>query len=168
VGRSSGVAVQGVLDGMVELRPAGEASPAAGPRVPAARRPVLDRRDPGRGPGPLSGTRHDSMASLMDVFEAIRTTRAMRRLDPTRDVSDADLLTIVEAATKGPSGSNAQITRWLVVRDAEKRKRLGEIYAAAWAPVREAYAGNPMPDEDMARVLRSASYLGDHMGDAPA
>lgn len=104
----------------------------------------------------------------MDVFEAIRTTRAMRRLDPTRDVSDADLLTIVEAATKGPSGSNAQITRWLVVRDAEKRKRLGEIYAAAWAPVREAYAGNPMPDEDMARVLRSASYLGDHMGDAPA
>ena len=103
----------------------------------------------------------------MDVFEAIRTTRAMRRLDPDRDVSDADLRTIVEAATKGPSGSNSQPTRWLVVRDAEKRRKLGEIYRQAWAPIHDMYANNP-PAADTARVLRSADYLGDHMGDAPA
>ena len=104
----------------------------------------------------------------MDVFEAIRTTRAMRRLDPARDVSDADLLTIVEAATKGPSGSNLQILRWMVVKDAAKRKRLGEIYAACWGPVHEMYANATPDDPDTARVLRSADYLGSHMGDAPA
>ena len=104
----------------------------------------------------------------MDVFEAIRTTRAMRRLDPDRDVSDADLLTIVEAATRGPSGSNSQVARWVVVRDPDQRRRLGEIYAAAWKPVREMYASNPAAAGDNARVLRSADHLGDHMGEAPA
>ena len=34
----------------------------------------------------------------------------------------------VEAATKAPSGGNFQPTRWLIVSDAEKRRRLGEIY----------------------------------------
>ena len=48
---------------------------------------------------------------LMDVFEAIATTRAMRRLDPTRDVADADILTIVEAATKAATGGNSQPVR---------------------------------------------------------
>jgi nitroreductase len=103
----------------------------------------------------------------MDVFEAIATTRAMRRLDPNRDVSDADLLKIVEAATKGPSGSNSQPARWLVVKDAEKRKQLGEIYRQCWAPVREMYSQN-QPTGGMSRILNSADYLGDHMGDAPA
>ena len=103
----------------------------------------------------------------MDVFEAIATTRAMRRLDPDRDVADADLLKIVEAATKGPSGSNSQPTRWLVVKDAEKRKRLGAIYQKCWEPVREMYKATAV-EGDTARILRSADYLGDHMGDAPA
>jgi nitroreductase len=102
----------------------------------------------------------------MDVFEAIATTRAMRRLDPNRDVPDADLLKIVEAATKGPSGSNAQPARWLVIKDAAKRKRLGEIYQQCWAPVREMYKQSA-PADTMLRVLNSADYLGDHMGDAP-
>ena len=104
----------------------------------------------------------------MDVFEAIRTTRAMRRLDPDRDVSDEDLLTIVEAATKGPSGSNSQPTRWIVVKDPAKRRRLGEIYRECWLPVRKMYASGGDLPESTSRVLRSADYLGDNMGDAPA
>jgi nitroreductase len=104
----------------------------------------------------------------MDVFEAITTTRAMRRLDPDRDISDADLLKIVEAATKAPSGGNSQPVRWLVVRDAEKRKRLGDIYREAWKPVSEMYAQQSGVDDGTQRVLRSADYLGEHMGDAPA
>jgi nitroreductase len=103
----------------------------------------------------------------MDVFEAIRTTRAMRRLDPDRDVSDDDIRTIVEAATKGPSGGNSQPVRWLVVRDSEKRRRLGEIYKAAWAPVSEMYRSRTQAGSSTARVLNSADHLGEHMGDAP-
>ncbi len=107
----------------------------------------------------------------MELLEAIRTTRAMRRLDPDRPVSDQDLWSMVEAASKAATGSNAQPVRWLVVTDAGKRRQLGEIYRRCWAPVREFYqsrAGEADPDQGLQRVLRSADHLGEHMGDAPA
>jgi nitroreductase len=103
----------------------------------------------------------------MDVFEAIATTRAMRRLDPDKPVSDEDILTIVEAATKAPTGGNRQPVRWMVVRDADKRRRLGEIYAACWGPVSEYYASRQGDDPGQARMLESANHLGEHMGEAP-
>lgn len=104
----------------------------------------------------------------MDVFEAIRTTRAMRRLDPNKPVAEEDLWTIVEAATKAPSGGNSQPVRWLVVTDAEKRKKLGEIYKACWGPVGQMYRQRtPAEDTTTNRVLTSADHLGEHMGDAP-
>jgi nitroreductase len=103
----------------------------------------------------------------MDVFEAIATTRAMRRLDATRPVSDADVLKVVEAATKAPTGGNSQPVRWMVVRDPDKRRRLGEIYQACWAPVHDLYAAQADGSPAVARMLRSADHLGEHMGDAP-
>ena len=103
----------------------------------------------------------------MDVFEAIATTRAMRRLDAGRPVSDADVLKVVEAATKAPTGGNSQPVRWMVVRDPDKRRRLGEIYQACWAPVHDFYTTQADGSPDVARMLRSADHLGEHMGDAP-
>jgi nitroreductase len=104
----------------------------------------------------------------MDVFEAIRTTRAMRRLDSSKPVSDDDIWTIVEAATKGATGGNSQPTRWIVVKDAEKRKRLGAIYKECWAGVGAMYrTRTPADDGQMGRILSSADHLGEHMGDAP-
>lgn len=102
----------------------------------------------------------------MDVFEAIATTRAMRRLDTGREVADADVLKMVEAATKAPTGGNSQPVRWMVVRDAEKRAALGEVYGRCWRLVRPMYADRePTPQGD--RLLASADHLGDHMGEAP-
>jgi len=103
----------------------------------------------------------------MDVFEAIATTRAMRRLDATRPVSDADVLKVVEAATKAPTGGNSQPVRWMVVRDPDKRRRLGEIYQACWTPVHDFYEAQADGSPAVARMLRSADHLGEHMGDAP-
>jgi nitroreductase len=103
----------------------------------------------------------------MDVFEAIATTRAMRRLDADRPVSDADILTIVEAATKAPTGGNSQPVRWMVVRDADKRRALGDLYRECWGPVHDYYAAQATDDPRTARMLRSADHLGEHMGDAP-
>jgi nitroreductase len=102
----------------------------------------------------------------MDVFEAIATTRAMRRLDTTRPVDDADLTKMLEAATKAATGGNMQPVRWMVVRDADKRARLGAIYGECWQLARPMYA--PMADDPkVARMLASADHLGEHMGDAP-
>ena len=103
----------------------------------------------------------------MDIFEAIATTRAMRRLDAAREVSDADVLKVIEAATKAPTGGNSQPVRWMVVRDPDKRRRLGEIYRACWAPVHDYYATQADGSPAVARMLRSADHLGEHMGDAP-
>jgi nitroreductase len=104
----------------------------------------------------------------VDVFEAIRTTRAMRRLDPNRDVSDADLRTIVEAATKGATGGNRQHVRWLVVRDREKRRQLGELYADCAKDALAVYEEDAKTNPTSARMLSSARHLERHMGEAPA
>jgi len=102
----------------------------------------------------------------MELFEAIATTRAMRRLDASRDVSDEDVLTIVEAATKAATGGNSQPVRWMVVRDADARSRLGAIYRDCWQSVRGFYASQEQTPTS-ARMLGSADHLGEHMGDAP-
>jgi nitroreductase len=103
----------------------------------------------------------------MELFEAIRTTRAMRRLDTDRPVSDEDLWTIIEAAGKAPSGGNRQVARWLVVRDPERRAGIGELYGQAWQSIRPAYVA-AQGDGPPSAVLKSADHLADHMGEAPA
>src|SRR4051794_15104190 len=102
----------------------------------------------------------------MDLFEAIATTRAMRRLDTDRDVADEDILTIVEAATKAATGGNSQPVRWMVVRDAGKRRRLGDLYRECWQSVRGIYESAEQTPTT-ARMLGSADHLGEHMGEAP-
>jgi nitroreductase len=104
----------------------------------------------------------------MDVFEAIRTTRSMRRLDPDRDVSDEDLAAIVDAATRAPSGGNAQPVRWLIVRDPELKRRVGEVYRDQARVALRGYEEQAATDPRAARMLKSARHLAEHMGEAPA
>ena len=104
----------------------------------------------------------------MDLFEAMRTTRAMRRLDPERPVSRDDIWTIVEMATKAATGGNSQPVRWIVVEDAGKRRQLGEIYRRCWDQVGAMYRQRTAADDALTnRMLTSADHLGAHMGEAP-
>jgi nitroreductase len=92
----------------------------------------------------------------------------MRRLDSSKPVSDDDIWTIVEYATKAPTGGNAQPVRWIVVRDADKRRQLGDIYRECWTEVGAMYRQRtPADDSQTNRILTSADHLGEHMGDAP-
>ncbi len=104
----------------------------------------------------------------MDVFEAIRTTRSMRRLDPSQDVSDEALVTMIDAATRAATGGNAQPVRWLVVRDPELKHRLGAIYRTQARIRLVAYEEAARSSPEAARMLSSAYHLSDHMGEAPA
>jgi nitroreductase len=103
----------------------------------------------------------------MDVWEAIRTTRSMRRLDPERDVSDQDVSKILDAATRGATGGNSQPVRWLVVRDPEMRRRVGEIYGRSAKIALRRYEAAAATDPNVRRMLNSAHHLADHMGEAP-
>jgi nitroreductase len=104
----------------------------------------------------------------VDLFDAMRTTRAMRRLDPGRPVSREDIWTIVEMATKAATGGNSQPVRWIVVEDAEKRRQLGEIYRRCWDQVGAMYRQRTAAEDALTnRMLTSADHLGAHMGEAP-
>ena len=59
----------------------------------------------------------------MDVFEALYTTRAMRRVRPDPVPSDVQA-SILDAAIRAPTGGNAQNWRFLLVDDAEVPWRL--------------------------------------------
>jgi nitroreductase len=112
------------------------------------------------------------MADSIDVYEAMRTLRAVRRLRP--DPIPADVLhRVLEAATFAPTGGNAQPWRVVVVRDAAKKRRLGELYAERWF----AYSAHHLtliadaPAEVKAKtqkMLSSGNYLADHFASTPA
>ncbi len=61
----------------------------------------------------------------MDIYEAIRTRKSVRAfLD--RDVPEATLTRILEAARLAPSAKNLQEWRFVVVRDPVTRRQLAE------------------------------------------
>jgi nitroreductase len=112
----------------------------------------------------------------LDPDELLSTTRAVRkRLDLTRDVEPELLTECLELATQAPTGGNAQGWHFIVVRDAEKRAQLGEWYRQGFGMMygdKDA-AVAALPQDDPAyvdatrRVLSSAQYLADHMGEVP-
>ena len=62
----------------------------------------------------------------MDVYEAIYTTRAMRRMKP--DPVPPELLPkLFDAAVRGPSGGNTQLFRFLTVTDPDMKLSLIHI-----------------------------------------
>lgn len=50
------------------------------------------------------------MSEQMSLNEAMYNCRAMRRLE-SRDVPEADLIQLIDAANQAPSGSNSQNAR---------------------------------------------------------
>ncbi len=108
----------------------------------------------------------------MDLYEALYTTRAMRRVssDP---VPDDIVRSMLDAAIRSPSGGNTQNWRWLTVTDRETITRLGELYSQAWEELNETFykgkkeAAEASGDEATKRVLNSAQWLADNFGSVP-
>jgi nitroreductase len=62
----------------------------------------------------------------MNVFEAIKTRRSVRKYKP-QPIPDDHLTQILTAAQLAPSAGNRQPWRFIVVQDAEAKKKLGVI-----------------------------------------
>jgi nitroreductase len=108
----------------------------------------------------------------VELYEAMRTLRAVRRLRPDPIPEDV-LHRVLEAATWAPTGANAQPWRIVVVRDAQTKQALGALYAEGWAAYvaqyRELIAGAPeRVREKSARMLRAGDHLAGHFGETPA
>jgi nitroreductase len=112
----------------------------------------------------------------MDVYEALYTTRAMRRCKPDPIPLDAQKR-ILDAAVRAPSGGNTQNWRFMLVDDTAVKAQLGPIYRECmtllWATIYKdrlevANADPTDPDNDqMLRIQRSAQHLADHFEEYP-
>jgi nitroreductase len=112
------------------------------------------------------------MADTIDIYEAMRTLRAVRRLRP--DPIPADVLgRVIEAATFAPTGGNAQPWRVVVVRDAAKKARLGALYAERWFAYSKHHMtliadAPPAVKAKTQKMLASGDYLAAHFAETPA
>ncbi|GMR02244.1 MAG: nitroreductase family protein [Acidimicrobiia bacterium] len=108
----------------------------------------------------------------MDLYEALYTTRAMRRV--ASDPVPGDVVqSMLDAAIRSPSGGNTQSWRWLTVTDRPTIADLGLLYADAWAELNETFykgrreAAEASGDETTMRVLSSAQWLADNFDQVP-
>ncbi len=102
----------------------------------------------------------------MELHEAIYSLRAMRRLK-TDPVPEDLIWKVLDAAIRAPSGGNRQPWNFIVVTDAEKKKKIAEWYLDGWNAVYGAAQGAMQAEGDQARTLRSADHLANHLAEAP-
>lgn len=106
----------------------------------------------------------------IDLFEAIDTARAQRRLsaDP---VPERLITRVLAAAIRAPSAGNAQNWHFVVVRDAEQRGKIGALYRKASDIAEAVYHARKRPghltEAQWQRMLTAGAYLWDHLGEAP-
>ena len=106
-----------------------------------------------------------------DVFEIMRTTRAMRRLKPD-PVPDALIRRILEAGIGAANGGNFQRWRFLVVKDAKIKAAVQVWYKRAFDEVigPRYLQSEPPPGVTKEKYLRqhaAVEYLTDHFHEAP-
>ena len=109
--------------------------------------------------------------ATIDLYEAMRTLRAVRRLRPDPIPEDV-LYRVLEAATWAPTGGNRQAWRIIVVKDPARKQRLGELYKQVTLPYTKSYmerlAGAPEEERRKAeRTIRASHYLAEHFGESP-
>lgn len=104
------------------------------------------------------------------LFEAINTARALRRFKPD-PVPDEVITKILEAGIRAPSGSNEQTWLFVVVKDPDQRRKLGEVYRKGGGILMALYADRVKPahmdQKQYDKLTASAFYLIDHMAEAP-
>lgn len=116
------------------------------------------------------------MLRVMDVYEALYTTRAMRRVRPDPIPEDVQRK-ILDAAIRAPTGGNMQGWRFLLVDDVGVRERLGALYRACidqlWGSLYKERidAARENPDaaesQNFTKMFKSAEWLATHFAEVP-
>jgi len=102
----------------------------------------------------------------MDLLEAIHTTPTCRfyKSDP---VPDAVLARVLDAARFAPTGGNRQPVRFVVVRDAAKRKRLAELYLPPWERYVAGIAQGKVRVGGVPKLVANADHFAHHLAELP-
>jgi len=101
----------------------------------------------------------------MDLFEAIHTQRAIRsfKSDP---VPDAVIRRVLDAAIRAPSGGNRQPWIFMVLKDQQVKRSVGQLYKQGWDASYNVRL-TVDPDPSLSRVYRSSQHLAMTIGEAP-
>ena len=107
----------------------------------------------------------------IDLYEAMSTLRAVRKHRPD-PIPDDVLERVLQAATWAPTGGNLQPWRMIVVKDAEKRKALRDLYLPEWQRFAAGYDKRleGLPEEQRAkqkRILDAGNLLADNFHLSP-
>lgn len=108
----------------------------------------------------------------MDLYQALYTTRAMRRVKPD-PVPVETVARMLDAAVRAPSGGNSQNWRMLVVDDEGVRGQLAQLYREAYQKLHESIyadrrrAAEESGDEAALRVMRSSDWLAENFEQVP-
>ena len=103
----------------------------------------------------------------MSLGEAIFTQRAIRRLKPD-SIPDDVLHDIMQATIRAPNGGNTQQWHFVVVKNEELRRQLGELYHEAWwAKRKDAGINGPEDIPSGRNSMRSAMRLANEIGTSP-
>ena len=104
----------------------------------------------------------------MDIYEALYTTRAMRRLKPAPIPYDAQAR-ILDAAIRAPNMN--QEWRFLLVDDAEIKSQLAPLYLQGWQRLFGQFgislADLLRADTPQGRAARSGDHLARHFDEVP-
>lgn len=94
---------------------------------------------------------------MPDFFDVVRSQRGIAHYKPD-PLPEGAVERVIEAATRAPSGSNRQPWRFIVVRDREAKRRLGELYVEAQTRSR---------GEPPARPADEPPHFSEAMADVP-
>jgi nitroreductase len=110
---------------------------------------------------------HDHAIGL---FEAMYTTRALRRFKPD-PIPEAVLFQLFDAAIRAPSGRNAQDWRFVIITDPAIKQRLQSWAAEGWARYQPQYVANPALIDQLPRTqrltLKGVEHLVHHLAEVP-
>lgn len=105
------------------------------------------------------------------LFDIMWTCRAMRRFKPDPIPEDV-LLQLVDAALHGPSGSNAQNWRFVIMRDQSQKQKIQALWQKTWAFYLDTFATAGLrageTPEQREKLKRVATDLVDNLADVPA
>ena len=111
----------------------------------------------------------ESAGEEIALLDAIRTTRAIRRLRPD-PVPRALIRKVCEAGTFAPSGGNRQPWRFIAVTEPDRRAFVAERYRRAFRTyIGPALEASEAPDFPPARRrnIRAALHLAEHLHAVP-
>jgi len=109
----------------------------------------------------------------MELYDAIMTTRAMRRLSNDPPVTDEEIEHCLRAATQAPSGGNVQPWHFVVVTDPDQRERIAQVYQRAERRYMRAMLAMLPPfrsdaeERSFMRGVDLTHHLAEHLAEVP-